>query len=376
MAERGPFRYHLLDAASRLLPPVQSREGGLVVFSPGHMGDILLTAPMLQQFRSARPTERVTWLVGPWSLPLARHYVGFADAVWPLAPDQDIYWRGNPLWRQSLSTQWRMARRLRQQRPATLISTGLDNAVARFLANVLEPTCWVLRADHRPPRIKRRVQTVVQPYDSSRYEADALAGLLNPLGIPSSPVKQPVYIVHPEERREAEDFLLREGLALDRPLVLLSPGSGWAGKNWPAPRFAALAGQLERGQHAQVAWLGGPGEERLLPAHSAAVRWNWVGRLPIPLLAAVMEQATVWVGNDSGPMHLAAAVGTPTVSIWGPTSPVVWAPRGERHIHFRRGSACPGCRYWDHRAACLLPGHDCIAKVEVGDVADAVKSLL
>ena len=95
---------------------------------------------------------------------------------------------------------------------------------------------------------------------------------------------------------------------------------------------------------------------------------NWFGRFSIAQLAAVMERAALWLGNDSGPMHLAAAVGCPTVSLWGPTEPGKWAPRGAKHHHVRRMERCPGCEYWNPAMHCLQPTHACMEAISVEEV--------
>lgn len=103
--------------------------------------------------------------------------------------------------------------------------------------------------------------------------------------------------------------------------VLIQPGSGSRSKNWPLANFEALAGRLEAAG-CRVAWCLGPAEEEW-PSRSDALP-------PMPLvdLAGVLAGARLFVGNDSGISHLAAATGCPTVAIFGPTNPRVWRPAG------------------------------------------------
>jgi heptosyltransferase III len=97
--------------------------------------------------------------------------------------------------------------------------------------------------------------------------------------------------------------------------AVIHPFSGSPAKNWPLPRFRELAGWLPR-----VLWCAGPEED--LPG---AVRFD-----DLYALACWLASARVYIGNDSGISHLAAAVGTPTVALFGPSNPAVWEPRGER----------------------------------------------
>lgn len=107
------------------------------------------------------------------------------------------------------------------------------------------------------------------------------------------------------------------------PRVILHPGSGGRAKNWPLAHFYALADVLEdRGL--PVTWCAGPAEEFVLPAG------RHLPAMALAELAGVLAGARLYVGNDSGISHLAAATGCPSVVIFGPTNPSVWAPVGPR----------------------------------------------
>ena len=131
---------------------------------------------------------------------------------------------------------------------------------------------------------------------------------------------------------------------------------------------------MSRSNGFQIAWVGGPGEESLVPT-SRREDFNWVGKTSIPLLAALMEQAKLFVGNDSGLLHIATALGVPTVSMWGPTSPGKWGPKGSIHRHIRKVERCEGCIYWDYRETCRHD-HVCMRAVQVDEVIQAVRDIL
>ena len=158
-----------------------------------------------------------------------------------------------------------------------------------------------------------------------------------------------------------------------RPLALIAPGSGWSGKNWFPERFGEVAGWLAKEKDFQIAWVGGGGEESLVPADRPA-DFNWIGKTSLPLLAAVMERTHLLLCNDGGLLHLAAALGVPTVSIWGPTSPGKWGPKGPVHRQIRKVERCEGCIYWDYRATCR---HDraCMKAVATADVLAAIREV-
>ena len=122
------------------------------------------------------------------------------------------------------------------------------------------------------------------------------------------------------------------------PVLLIHPCSGGVPKCWPIDSFVRVADLLvEHGW--RVAFVIGPAEqERMSPAARSmlADRFTVLAGLSLPELLAAMSAADVFLGNDSGPSHLAAALGRPTVALFGPTDPAVWAPRGRR-VHILRG---------------------------------------
>lgn len=357
------FRYGWLDAMARWLPEANGGGSALAVYSPGHLGDVLHAVPMLRALRAGKPGAKIIWLVGPWSETLARRYAGCVDEIRVFGPNVPPYVRGKREWRQSARCQWRMAMALRAEGVDVFI--GPMDGVGRFLANALCPRVWIGIGDRRPPRVRGGIETIVQPYEKDRYEADALCGLLAPLGIAAS-ASRLAYAVVPEERQAAADFLKAEGVDLARPLALIAPGSGWSGKNWFPERFGEVAGWLAKEKDFQIAWVGGGGEKSLVPADRLA-DFNWIGKTSLPLLAAVMERTHLLLCNDGGLLHLAAALGVPTVSIWGPTSPGKWGPKGPVHRQIRKVERCEGCIYWDYRETCR---HDraCMNAVTVADV--------
>jgi hypothetical protein len=124
------------------------------------------------------------------------------------------------------------------------------------------------------------------------------------------------------EKPPPPDFQLKIGPTERKSSVVIHPGSGGRRKNWPIDNFLRLAESLGR----DVTWLAGPAEEETAfpPGVDPCREDNLVE------LARLLAQSRLYIGNDSGITHLAAAVGTPTAAIFGPTDPQVWAPRGRQ----------------------------------------------
>ena len=127
--------------------------------------------------------------------------------------------------------------------------------------------------------------------------------------------------------------------------MALAPGSGHPRKNWPLDSYVELARRLEERYEAQTWWILGPAEagwDRELQKKIPQLRlWR---DLPLRQLAAVLAEFQLYVGNDSGVTHLAAALGGPAVAaIFGPSDPVIWAPQGDRTVVVTPAEPCAPC---------------------------------
>ena len=138
--------------------------------------------------------------------------------------------------------------------------------------------------------------------------------------------------LHPsaEDQAKAQEFLGNSS----RPVIAIHPGSGSPRKNWSAENWAAVAQWLHQ-HHPQsrVLLVGGEADAVPLAAMQAALADAEVlvaQHLPLPVLAAILERCRLFLGHDSGISHIAAAVETPCVLLFGPTDPAVWAPKNER----------------------------------------------
>jgi ADP-heptose:LPS heptosyltransferase len=160
-------------------------------------------------------------------------------------------------------------------------------------------------------------------------------------------------------------------------LIAVAPGSKMQAKMWPQERFAAVGSLLlARSTNVRLIVLGGEHER---PIGDALCRvWgarslNLMGQLAISESAAVLERCCLYVGNDTGTMHLAASVGTPCVAIFSARdNPGRWEPPGDGHIVLRSDVPCAGCMLTD----CIEHARRCLTAITVGDVVDAAERCL
>lgn len=170
-----------------------------------------------------------------------------------------------------------------------------------------------------------------------------------------------------------ERFLIEAGLA-GKKLVCINPGGGWYTKRWGLDRFAALGDEIASKYDVRIILSWGPGQESDVESIRSMMKHAAVIPPPTSLkqLGALLKRCTFMVTNDSGPMHIAAALKTPIVGIYGPTNPALQGPYGDGHVVVRKeGLDCLGCNL----TACPI-GHPCMLDLQVSDVFTAVESLI
>lgn len=184
-------------------------------------------------------------------------------------------------------------------------------------------------------------------------------------------------LVRPRVRARDRAVRLWRELRLpdDRAVVALHPGSGGDWKRWPADRFAQVASRLARCGLAVVV-IQGPADEGAIREVLSFVEGSEppvAAGLDVEELAAFLSHASCYLGNDSGVTHLAAAVGIPTVAIFGPTDPAMWSPRGPRVLVLRGDGRCAACGR-DRAPGCEVRA--CLSDVAVEQAVAAIEGMV
>ncbi|MEW6388811.1 MAG: lipopolysaccharide heptosyltransferase II [Thermodesulfobacteriota bacterium] len=297
------------------------------------LGDVLQALPTLEALRAAYPQARITWLVETAYAPLLQGHPAL-DEVWP-APRLRLGQEGAG---RDLATVMRLIRRLRSQ-PFDLV---ID------LQGLLKSAIWVALA--KSPRKlgyngTREGSYLVlterlAPYDP---EAHAVWRYLNVAHYLGAPPTLPRFRLS-----WATDVDTNKVITIDaaRPQVVLHPGARWITKLWPTILWAQLADWLNLGKGCDVIITGSGTDRPLVAAIIEQMQGkaiNLAGRTSLKELAALMRQAALAVTTDTGPMHLAAALGIPVVALFGPTAPWRTGPFGEGHAIVRLELECSPC---------------------------------
>lgn len=375
-ASRVAVRKSALD-----LPPTPEsldEVGQILVIRLDAIGDFLMTTPALRSLRKRFPSARLDVLVQPGVEPVARGFPGVHDIL--TVPCQFLMRGGRRI---DGIIGWLSILNELRHRKYDLVAdfSGLFHTAA---------AAWVTSA---PIRVgfRRPVPTGFFTLhdmngwythqveaDETNHIADQMVSLAISLGgEPDTGGWEPDHEF--DSSSKAEAVLKQRGLSVsDTPLALIHPGGKWPPKRWPARCFAALTDLLQE-KKIRVALMGGPDEESLIHeihAHcltKPAILWP---PFPLAITRKILKLANVFVGNDSGPMHLAAAAGTPVVALFGPTDPQRCAPRGTEFIPFYASLDCSPCPLYFSRNQCHRGHNYCMDMVAPEDVAAAVARLI
>jgi len=271
------------------------------------LGDLLLNVPAIRAIRERFPRSHITLVVGEQNAPAVLGQA-WADEV------RVVQTRGFAgLLRESLR-----------------FGPHPDVAVYFTTVSYSKSGAYLVRASRARARVgfdpsylrerDRAALTTAVPYPAGKpHQSEVSMALARALGAAHAPAP-PHYVADP-----------RLFAAMPAGAVYLHPGAGKIKNRWPAARFASVARELiARG--ADVRWIEGPQDSGCVEEAGRALGRSLpvVSGEPIPMLAARFARASLYVGNDTGPLHLAGATGCPTVGVYGWSDPAEWAPVGAR----------------------------------------------
>jgi lipopolysaccharide heptosyltransferase I len=330
-----------------LLPLNLPDDPRILIVKPSSIGDIVHALPVLALIRRKYPRANITWLVSASCAALVDHH--------PLVDRTIIFKRrGNPAW-----ASMQLLHKLRSERFDIAIDLqGLSRSA--IFAYATQSPIRVGPADAREWAYLLYT-TKVPTGMRSRHAVECNLRIAEAIGMGHDPVEFPL----PDEaidRETIEPTLPRE------PFAVLIPGTNWKTKRWPPERFAELVRPLrERFGLASVVG-GGPSDLAMAARIPADV--NLAGKTTLRQTIALLRRADLVIANDSGPMHIAAALGRPLVALFGPTDPNRTGPYRREDSVLRLGIPCSPClsRRCSHMS--------CLRWVQARDVLDLAERQL
>lgn len=215
------------------------------------------------------------------------------------------------------------------------------------------------------------VSTPVCGENRNGHIVDRYLDVARAVGCDVSEVLFPMNITT-EEAEHAASSANQAGLPSGQSYAVLAPGTNWPSKCWPVGHFAQLANELIQTGVVPVI-IGGPSDTSLAMQiiHQSPKAINLVGKTTLKELAYIIKNASLFVGGDTGPMHLAVAVQTPVIALFGPTDPERNGPYGLGNTVLTIKDGCRGC--WKRQCP---EGKPCMETIEVGQVMDVVQRLI
>ncbi len=356
----------------------------MLLLRPDHVGDVLLTAPAVARLRAALPHARLTYLVGPWSREVAAHGVP-VDQVRTLAYP-GFTRAANRTLLAPYGLLLREAARLRRERFDVAIVFRPDHWWGGLLAACAGIPVRVGAATPETAPLLTHVRRA----NAREHAAEQALGLavvaLRAVGVPSSGAGEALaFRVSAAARAWAADVWRSHHLD-DRRVVAIQASAGAALKSWPtghwaavADRIASLNGSADQ-PRVRILLTGGPGDAALLEHIATRMATSPAAVLvgqSLDVTAAIFERCHLVIGLDGGAAHLAAAVGTPTIRLYGPVSPDVFGPwpraLPDQHVLSTRTLSCVPCGHLESPpcGARSLPA--CLLAIDVEAVAELAR---
>jgi lipopolysaccharide heptosyltransferase II len=339
----------------------------ICIFKMGAIGDIILTTPMVHALRQRYPKARIDYWVGQWA---SKALKGNKDVSHVFVFDDATFIN---------------------KRVDLVIALARQIAAQRYDAMFILDKHWSLGTFGRLCNVPIRIgfdregegfaHTITVPFGPAKHEVDYYLQLAYKAG--AKKVAQPKleFELSNEDKQFAKNFFAAHNLNPKKTIGIIpggakNPGQELPIKRWPAEYYAIVAQALEK-EGWRIILIGrSPGDDDALQIMKETVPnvVSAISNLTLQQSGALMQKCRMIVCNDSGPLHMAAAVGTPTVAIFGPTDPKRWAPRGKNHLWIWNRIECTRAMMYGKYDS---PGlRENILKVQPKHVLKAVHKLL
>jgi ADP-heptose:LPS heptosyltransferase len=328
----------------------------ILVIRLDRIGDLVVSIPAIKALKQVFPSSRITALLARSTADLAR-----------LVPEIDeviVYGGFFPALAQLRERKFSLVVDLLMDYPLKtaalaffaggMITCGFDiESRGRFFIAAFRPSA-------APKQMSKDLSDMVS----------FLAALAGKGGMRAD--RDPVLALTESAREFSGQFLREKGIKDGDVVIGIAPGAKFPSQRWKEESFALLADRIAAKFSATIVIIAAGQEEAIVAKVVSSMKNKPAVALGVPLdkLGGVISRFRLLVANNSGPLHMAAALGVATVSTMGPTVPGVWRPHGDRHIVIRKDLACSPC----NRAFCR--SHECMEGISVEEMEQAVDVLM
>jgi ADP-heptose:LPS heptosyltransferase len=363
----------ILGAAAAMTRPFRRRSHPaapkrILVLRLERIGDLLMTLPALADLRTLVPAAEIDLIVGSWNADLARAIdpvtrVASVDAAWLARESQGG----------TLPSLIRAARRWRHT-PYDL-AINFEPDIRSNLMLRVSGAAWT--AGYQSGGGGSLLDIAID-YDDRAHTTDNARRLVSTVFQSAVPEDVSPTLVVPSASHQNASRLLGDA---DGPLIGIHASGGRAIKQWPPERFSEVGRRLVDATGARIVLTGGPRDRDLVEAVKTALPPSHVvdiaGHVDLLTLAGILERLDLLITGDTGPMHLAVAVGTPVVAVFGPSDPARYGPRGPYDRVVRVDLPCSPCnRIRLPPERCVGHTPDCLAVIGPERVVEAARAVL
>lgn len=336
----------------------------ILIIRTDRIGDVLLSTPVIYALRQKFPHAFISIMVAPYALDIVEDNL-YLDEV--IIYDKDgkhkSWWRS-----------FKFSRRLKKKKFDLAIILHPTNRMhlVTFLAGIPQRLGYNRKLGFLLNLRKKHTKQ-----EGSRHEAEYNLDLLSDLGIIGNP--QDLFMpIRRESEQYVEELFRKEGIRKIDKILAINPGSSCPSKIWPQENFVQVAEKLSGLYNFKILILAGPKEMYLADKLAREIKAkviNLAGKTSISQLASILKRCTLFISNDSGPVHVASALGTPVISIFGRNqaglSPRRWGPLGKHGKYLHKDAGCIQCLAHNCKKEFA-----CLKAISVDDVVKAAEDIL
>ncbi|MFH1189435.1 MAG: lipopolysaccharide heptosyltransferase II [Candidatus Omnitrophota bacterium] len=332
----------------------------ILIINVNWVGDVLFSTPFIRAVRADNPDAHIACLLHPRCKEMLEANPRLNEVI--VYDEEGAH--------KSLIGKWKLIRELRKRKFDTvyMLHRSFTKALIAYLAGIKERVGYPT---------KKRARVLTRVVDEPAEELHKVEYFLNIARACGMDVRDASYefFVRDEDRRFVKELLAKSGIGDKDFVIVLCPAGNWPPKRWPAENFARLADELAEKFGAKIVLAAAERDSKIVDEIRSVMAAGAVsasGKTGLKQLGALLERAGLVVANDTGPMHMAVAVGTKTIALFGPTSARLTGPYGKGRYHVISGNG--SCEVPCYDITCAR--NDCMSAIKVEDVLREAEAML
>jgi lipopolysaccharide heptosyltransferase II len=345
---------HIIPQTSGTLPDIRQMKKVLIV-RIDRIGDMVLSTPVFKSLKAANPQLEITILASPAN-----------SAILDNNPSVDHIVEYNPA--KGLRGLLDVIKQLRKSSLDLAIDSYDNYKLVSALIVFLGGAKWRVGYPSYGREIFFNIKVARPPGEA--HFIDVVMNTLKPLGVAINDRVPEIFITQ-DERKKGGEWLAQMGIE-NKPVIGVHPGAYYESQRWPIEYYAELITLLQKNKNLEVVIFGGPGDSSILDQ----IQLQLNGKVltyehnDMRHFLALVSKCSLFICNNSGPLHMACALGVPTISFMGPTVKGRWMPVGDQHKIFRIDDlSCIGCG----AGTCIIKTHDCMRRITPNYVMDLIE---